>query len=208
MSPEPAAYWPWWMGALALAGVTFGFWIATRRPLGISGFYARLLAWRASREHDRLAADEAALEVALLEATRKRFGELALDASGLEADRPDPELARMTAPVDPLPVTQSAVLVVGLLLGALVATALQGPLVVHADLGAEFARLVGDGWVGAMALLIGGGLVGFGTRMAGGCTSGHGLNGCSRLQPASLVATASFFGAGVLVSLLLEVLVS
>jgi uncharacterized membrane protein YedE/YeeE len=55
----------------------------------------------------------------------------------------------------------------------------------------------------AVALFGGGLLVGVGTRLAGGCTSGHGLSGCARLQPASFVATAIFFGMGVGVSLLL-----
>jgi uncharacterized membrane protein YedE/YeeE len=49
-------------------------------------------------------------------------------------------------------------------------------------------------------------LVGFGTRMASGCTSGHGLCGVSRLQPGSLLATAAFFGAGIVVSFLLGAL--
>ena len=39
-------------------------------------------------------------------------------------------------------------------------------------------------------------LVGVGTRYASGCTSGHGVCGLSRLSPRSLVATASFMGAG------------
>jgi hypothetical protein len=52
-------------------------------------------------------------------------------------------------------------------------------------------------------LLAGGALVGFGTRMAGGCTSGHGMCGVSRFQKGSLLATAAFFGTGVVTSLLL-----
>jgi uncharacterized membrane protein YedE/YeeE len=52
-------------------------------------------------------------------------------------------------------------------------------------------------------LFIGGVLVGFGTRLAGGCSSGHGLSGCGRLQPVSIVATAVFFGTAALVSFLL-----
>ncbi|GAB3974123.1 hypothetical protein GCM10027615_38930 [Plantactinospora veratri] len=52
-------------------------------------------------------------------------------------------------------------------------------------------------------LFVGGVLVGFGTRLAGGCSSGHGLNGCGRLHPDSIVATAVFFGTAVLVSFLL-----
>ena len=39
-------------------------------------------------------------------------------------------------------------------------------------------------------------LVGIGTRYASGCTSGHGVCGLSRLSPRSLVANASFMGAG------------
>ena len=46
-------------------------------------------------------------------------------------------------------------------------------------------------------------MVGFGTRMSGGCSSGHGLTGCSRLHPVSLVATAVFFAAAAAVSTLL-----
>jgi uncharacterized membrane protein YedE/YeeE len=41
-------------------------------------------------------------------------------------------------------------------------------------------------------------LVGVGTRLSNGCTSGHGLCGTSRLSRRSLVATAVFFGLGVL----------
>jgi len=40
-------------------------------------------------------------------------------------------------------------------------------------------------------------LVGVGTRAANGCTSGHGLCGTSRLAKRSLLATATFFGVGV-----------
>lgn len=50
------------------------------------------------------------------------------------------------------------------------------------------------------ALLIGGALVGFGTSLAGGCTSGHGLVGCARARPTSLVVTAAFFGTAVAVA--------
>ena len=68
----------------------------------------------------------------------------------------------------------------------------------------EFHRLFGSGVV-AWGVLFGGGiLVGFGTRWSGGCTSGHGLSGCGRLQPASLAATAMFFGIAIAVSFLLE----
>lgn len=87
--------------------------------------------------------------------------------------------------------------------GALVATWFAGGGVTY-DLGAEYQRLIGDGAV--VVLLIGGALTGFGTRWAQGCTSGHGLCGVSRLERGSLVATATFFGVGIAVSYLLEVL--
>lgn len=74
------------------------------------------------------------------------------------------------------------------------------------DLGPEYERVIGDGPITIFALVFGGALTGFGTRWARGCTSGHGLCGTSRLQPGSLVATATFFGVGIVVSHLLEVL--
>jgi hypothetical protein len=49
---------------------------------------------------------------------------------------------------------------------------------------------------GNAALIAAGLLVGIGTRYGSGCTSGHGVCGLSRLSPRSLVATASFMGAG------------
>ena len=45
-------------------------------------------------------------------------------------------------------------------------------------------------------LVLAGLLVGLGTRYGSGCTSGHGVCGLSRLSPRSLVATATFMGAG------------
>ena len=47
-----------------------------------------------------------------------------------------------------------------------------------------------------LMVVVAGLLVGIGTRYASGCTSGHGVCGLSRLSPRSLVATASFMGAG------------
>jgi len=48
-----------------------------------------------------------------------------------------------------------------------------------------------------LMVVVAGLLVGVGTRYASGCTSGHGVCGLSRLSPRSLVATASFMGAGI-----------
>ena len=46
------------------------------------------------------------------------------------------------------------------------------------------------------ALVVAGLLVGVGTRYGAGCTSGHGVCGISRMSPRSLLATATFMGAG------------
>ena len=48
----------------------------------------------------------------------------------------------------------------------------------------------------AAALVVAGLLVGAGTRYGSGCTSGHGVCGLSQFSLRSLVATASFMGAG------------
>jgi uncharacterized protein len=53
---------------------------------------------------------------------------------------------------------------------------------------------------GFLLTVLGGFLVGFGTRYARGCTSGHGILGLSALQWPSMLATASFFGGGILLS--------
>src|SRR3954453_1335995 len=58
-------------------------------------------------------------------------------------------------------------------------------------------------WI-APILVVAGLLIGFGARTAGGCTSGNGLSGNAMLSPASLVATATFFGTGIAVSFLIE----
>jgi uncharacterized membrane protein YedE/YeeE len=58
------------------------------------------------------------------------------------------------------------------------------------------APLMPDSWI---VVAIGGLLVGFGTRLAAGCTSGHGICGIARLSPRSLVATAVFMAAAMIV---------
>jgi hypothetical protein len=191
---------PWWAGALALATVSVGYSLLLGRAMGVSGSIVRLVHFRATRQSDReraaLRADSAALAAALDEATRAEFGD---DALG-DID-PAPEQPTPPAPVPPWRV--HATFIACIFVGALLASWLRGAFKLRLDLGDEFTRLVANDWR-MWAVLFGGGvLVGFGTRLAGGCTSGHGLSGCARLQPGSLVATAIFFGAAVAVSLLL-----
>lgn len=75
--------------------------------------------------------------------------------------------------------------VLGLPLGALLASFLAGPVV---------TRFPESTW----ALVLGGLLVGIGTRFGSGCTSGHGVCGLSRLSRRSLVATPTFMLAAIL----------
>lgn len=190
-----SAYWPWWMGSLALAAVTLGYLVTQGRGLGVSGLYARLFDWRRESEAGRLERDEA-LRAALIEATRRRFGDAALE---LESDSSDPP--PLERPVSP---GVGLLFLVCLLLGGKLAASLHEAPALGPTLGVEFERLLGRGASGTVVLFLGGLLVGFGTRMASGCTSGHGLSGCSRLHPASLVATLSFFATAVVASLLLS----
>ncbi len=78
----------------------------------------------------------------------------------------------------------AAAFVVGLPLGALLMSALIGPIATR------FPSSV-------LTLLIGGFVVGVGTRLGSDCTSGHGVCGVSRLSRRSLVATATFMIAGI-----------
>jgi uncharacterized protein len=63
------------------------------------------------------------------------------------------------------------------------------------------------GWAVVLVLVASGVLIGFGAKLAGGCTSGNGLSGNAVLSPASLVATATFFGTAIAVSFLIEALI-
>lgn len=53
-------------------------------------------------------------------------------------------------------------------------------------------------------LVLAGILIGFGAKAAGGCTSGNGLSGNAMASPASLAATATFFGTAIVVSFLIK----
>ena len=80
------------------------------------------------------------------------------------------------------------------------------PLLFHALMPAQFItppRIDASVW----AIVTAGLLVGIGTRYASGCTSGHGVCGLSRLSPRSLVATASFMGAGFVIVYVLRHLI-
>lgn len=192
---------PWYLGALAMAAMTVGFWLLVGRPLGVSACWARLVNIREERRLSKVeaqvAANPEAFQRAMLEATLAEFGEVA------QSGPPPPATASAAVEVR-APWTAHLVFLVCLGLGGALAAWSRGTLAPSPTLGPDFERYFGEGPLG-WAVLVGGGLlVGFGTRMCGGCSSGHGLSGCSRLQPGSLVSTAAFFGSGVAAALLLS----
>jgi uncharacterized protein len=225
-----SGYWPWWLGALGLGGVTVGYYAALGRTIGISGAWEKVLHWREERATEALDAsfENADFEAALEAATRQAFAGQPLgvsipagaappvwsEAAGTPRQAPSaspaPEamseptsVAAGSAEVTPTPVAAHGTLLLFVLLGGLLAALISGRFQLRGDMGPAFADLVVSGNAMWPVLFVGGLLVGFGTRLAGGCSSGHGLSGCSRFQPASIVATSVFFGTAVAVSMLL-----
>jgi uncharacterized membrane protein YedE/YeeE len=191
--------WPWWLGALALCAVAVLHLVVLRRPLGVSGLLRTALSNEKRREEQDLAAvDDDDLQRALEEATRRAFG-TALPV----IDDAAPATPAATPP-PALPWSRSVLFLLGLVGGGLLAALLQGPVVVEVMPTGLYDAVFGPF---AIVALVGGGvLVGFGTAMSGGCTSGHGLVGVARLQVASIVATACFFGVAIVVSLAMKAL--
>jgi len=198
---EALGYWPWWAGAFGLAAAALTHLFLLRKPLGVSGAYARVIALKTELEaerEERAAFADAQLKASLVEETiadMRRSGVPEAEIEALAAtSTPAPLVASR------LPVTAQLVFLFSVLAGAFASAALSGRLTLQWAPGGLQPQLFGAG-AGTVAALLGGGvLVGLGTRLAGGCTSGHGLSGCARIQPASLLATAIFFGAGVAAS--------
>lgn len=192
-------YWPFWIGALALGAVPLVHWLLLRRTLAVSGRFTALvdrLRHRDEPEPDAMSLDEMA--EALREMVASEYGVDALETPSCGDDVP---VADLRPPQTP---KQHLAFFGALVLGGSISSLLAGSFgltpTLHSSVFAEIAK----GPVGSAVMLLGGGvLVGFGTRMAGGCTSGHGLCGVSRFQPGSFVATAAFFGMGVVTSFLL-----
>lgn len=191
---------PWWLGALALAGTSLSYLLVLGRPLGVSGALGVVLDGDALRAGSRPQLDQAAMEREILAATREAFGDdalLQLSSSTAAATTPSTSPAGRS-----LSWIESAVFLAAIVAGGLVATGTRGAFAVQAALPASVTSLFGAG--GWAALFVGGVLVGAGTQLAGGCTSGHGLVGCARLQPASLAATMTFLGTAIATSLVMQ----
>jgi uncharacterized membrane protein YedE/YeeE len=204
MSP----YWAWWAGAVGLAAVTIFYTVTTGRSFGISAAWDRVLHWREERALERLDeafTDDDELAEALALATAEEFGApQAAPATTAPPPLPEQPAAAGDAPRKPAPLVTQAALLVSVFVGGLIAAIASGRFELRLDMGDAFRTIVTDNPITmVVTLFVGGVLVGFGTRLAGGCSSGHGLSGCGRLRPVSLVATAVFFGTAVIVSFLL-----
>lgn len=202
---------PWWITAISLAFITLGFYFANDRTLGVSGSWTRVVQCRSDKQIDSeeasLAKQPGLFEDALMAATIEEFGEAEVKRFLESRHKLAPAIP------EPAPVTVKRVhwtvhltFLCALALGGFIGALIRGNIGIQLDMGSVHTELFGKGFAILMTLFIGGALVGFGTQLSGGCTSGHGLSGVSRLVPASLIATVSFFGAAIVFSMAIHYL--
>jgi len=203
-------YWPWWVSSICLAAITLGFAFMFKRPLGISGSWLRVIAWRndkvINKAEESFRGNSKIFEDALMKATIAEFGEhkvkeVITRRSGSSKISPLFDLAKLPVRI---PWTVHLTFLLMLVVGGFIASSLHGTFQFRFDLGTLQTQIFGHGIGNWLALILGGALVGFGTQLGGGCTSGHGLSGCSRLVPASLTATVFFMLGGIITSFLME----
>lgn len=203
---------PWWITSILLAVTTLGFYFVSNKTLGVAGSWTRVVRFRSDRDLDEaqdfFSKRPKMFEDALMAATIQHFGKAEVTRflesrhkHGQEAEAQQPSVGPSRNHW-----TVHLAFLCALVLGGLIGAAIRGDLGFQLTMGSVHASLFGEGFAYVMTLFVGGGLVGFGTQLAGGCTSGHGLSGVSRLVPASLVATASFFGAAIVFSMTLHYL--
>jgi uncharacterized membrane protein YedE/YeeE len=200
-------YWPWWDGALALGAIAALHARSLRKPLGVSGSVRRVVDAATDplvRRAEQADLENADLEAAMLAATERQFGAVARDES--PSDTSATALPTESTMPREAPWTAHMAFLVAVVTGAALATMMTTGFAPRVAPSSVYQHLIARGVPSYLTLALGGLCVGFGTRMSGGCTSGHGLNGCSQLFPASLAATCAFFGTGVLLSFALEVM--
>jgi len=203
-------YWPWWLGGGFLALTAILYPLLTGDPLGVSGALGRVLRRYRHRTDDSARAESGCGE-AQQAGEQQSTPDLGTGASccGPASTGCGPGDSTVGASDQQRSERRSsAVFLLSMAVGGGLAEWAGGQTWGRGQLASEFYRLYGHGAGGWVALFVGGILVGVGTRLSGGCTSGHGLSGCGRLQPASLVATAVFFGFAIAVSFLIEGLLS
>ncbi len=209
------SHWPFWLTGVSLASVMVLHWFLTGRLMAVSGRFTALVnrvRFGPPEAPSQMSQEE--LLLALQAATAEEFGAGAMnaDTANASATAPDAGCALSIAPTGegasltrPRTAANHLAFFAAVLAGGFVAAFLDGRFALDAALASSGLREFA-GEASPIALLAGGLLVGFGTRMAGGCTSGHGLCGVSRFQSGSLAATATFFGAGIAVALLVGAL--
>ncbi len=201
-------YWPWWLGAIGLAAVTVLNFLLLGRLLGVSGSWAKVVGWKEDRERSAelksLAEDKGGMEDALLAETLAEFGEASLKELNDEPDTEEASTRRVIKEEQHTPWTVHFVFLLSMFVGGFLGAIISGHFKIELTLSPIHSQIFGADWEVWLALLFGGIMVGFGTQMAGGCTSGHGLSGCARLIPASLVATMTFMVSAILLSFMMQ----
>lgn len=205
-------YWPWWLGALGLWAVCCANFILLGRLLGVSGSWAKVVGWRESRKMEKasqhLVQNQDEISSSLMAETLAEFGE-----DALQEFQSTPKAAVETKKValdnleSSTPWTVHLTFLICLFIGAIGMASLTGQFELRYELSPVHSQIFGEPWEVWLALLFGGMMVGFGTQMAGGCSSGHGLSGCARLIPASLLATMVFMVSAIFLSMLMEVMI-
>lgn len=207
-------YATWWLTAIALSGITLLYWLLIKRPLGVSGSWTRIVLWKQEafikKADAPFHAKPNSMVDALMAATLEQFGEEEVQEAlskhageipGLSATSQQKEIIAIPGR---LPWTGHLLFLLMLPVGGLITAMATGSFQLQFNLGELHSSLFGSGFSYVLTLIIGGILIGFGTQLAAGCTTGHGLSGVSRLVPASIIATCSFFGSAVITSLLLH----
>ena len=203
-------YFEWWIGAALLSGVSLLYFLLIGRLLGVSGSWSKVVFWREQRKlekENKVLESENPEQInnTLMAETLAEFGEDAVaELHALETNE-QPQSATV---VQTTSWTSHLVFLVSMFIGALIVSIVTGRFEIRMDLSDIHSQIFGSTWEVWVALFFGGTMVGFGTQMAGGCTSGHGLSGCARLIPASLISTASFVLSAVLISFLMKGLIS
>jgi uncharacterized membrane protein YedE/YeeE len=204
-------YWPWWVSALSLSFITISFYVITKRSIGVSGSLARTIMWRdeqaVEKEEAPFRSNPKMFEDALMRATIEQFGKKLVNEYLRTRNSNKSQMTSSDASnninnnvqVSRAPWTAHLVFLTMLSVGGFIATSLNGGFHVQWDFGAIHTQIFGSDTRFWLSLFVGGLLVGFGTQLGRGCTTGHGLHGCAKLVPASLIATGVFFGTGVLV---------
>jgi len=204
-------YATWWQTAIALSGITLGYWLIIKLPLGVSGSWARIVLWKneafITKADKPFQAKPNTMVDALMAATLEAFGEDAVQDVLSKHKGSIPGLSTIsqgkTIPKR-LPWTAHLLFLLMLPIGGLITSIAMGTFNFQFDLGELHRNLFGSGFSYVLTLVIGGILIGFGTQLSGGCTTGHGLSGVSRIIPSSFAVTGSFFGSAVITSLILH----